>query len=310
MTGLARFRGRPAGCDTPVMRVAILGFGLIGGSVARALGAAADAAAWSVVAWSPGGAGPSRAAEDRVIVHAALRPEDAIDGADIILLAAPPVEILELLDGLGGRWAAHVAPGAAITDVASTKEILMDRADALGLRFVGGHPMAGRETAGYEASSAELFQGRPWVVVPGRHADRAAVLAVETLAVACGARPVRLTAREHDDAVAGISHLPLVIAAALVEAVAGDGREDPPGWSLARSLAAGGWRDMTRLARGDVTMGAGIAASNATALAARLHDIQAVLDDWLVELGAPGGPDVEAIARRLRAARERLEEMP
>jgi prephenate dehydrogenase len=292
------------------MRVAILGFGLIGGSVARALAAAPDAEAWSVAAWSPGGVGPAQAAAEGVIALATRWPEDALDGADLVLLAAPPIETLDLLDALAGRWADHVAPHAVVTDVASTKVRLMERADELGLRFVGGHPMAGRETTGYAASRADLFRGRPWVVVPGGHADPGSVIAVETLAVACGARPVRLGAREHDEAVAGISHLPLVLAAALVEAVAGDGSTDRPGWPLARSLAAGGWRDMTRLARGDVSMGAGIGATNAKALAERLRDVRAVLDAWLADLEGPDGPDVDALADRLRAARERLEEEP
>ena len=129
--------------------------------------------------------------------------------------------------------------------------------------------------------------------------------------MACGARPVRLGAAEHDRAVAGISHLPLVVAAALVEAVAGDGSAAPSGdWPTAANLASTGWRDTTRLARGDVTMGAGIIATNAPALAARVRDLMAVLDGWLAELERPGGPDGGEIADRLRSARERLEAMP
>jgi prephenate dehydrogenase len=119
-----------------------------------------------------------------------------------------------------------------------------------------------------------------------------------------------MDAATHDRAVAGISHLPLVLAAALVDAVAGPGssadsaRED---WPAAAALAASGWRDMTRLARGDAAMGAAIAATNAPMLAARLRDYRDVLDAWLADLERDGGPDEPAIAERLRAARARLE---
>jgi prephenate dehydrogenase len=120
-----------------------------------------------------------------------------------------------------------------------------------------------------------------------------------------------MTATTHDAAVAGTSHLPLVLAAAHVEAVVGSSRSGDPGGDPERpfdpALTAGGWRDMTRLARGDVAMGAGIAATNADALAARIRDLRAVLDAWLAELEGPGGPDEPAIAARLEAARSRLE---
>jgi prephenate dehydrogenase len=112
-----------------------------------------------------------------------------------------------------------------------------------------------------------------------------------------------------DRAVAGISHLPLVFAAALVEAVAGDGSAGPStDWPTASGLAASGWRDTTRLARGDPTMGAGIIATNASAIAGRVRDLRLVLDAWQEELDREGGPDATAIAARLAAARRRLDE--
>jgi prephenate dehydrogenase len=294
------------------MRIGLLGLGLIGGSVARALRDPAGregSAAWSIAAWTPSGRGPAAALEEGVIDRVAASPEAAIDGADLVVLAGPAPDCLEQLDELAGLWRQALAPDAVITDVSSTKETIVLRATALGLRFVGGHPMAGRETSGYAASSADLFSGRPWVVVPT--SDVAAVERVEQLAVACGARPVRLGAAAHDRAVAGISHLPLVVAAALVEAVAGTTAGDaPPDWPTAASLASSGWRDTTRLARGDVAMGAGIIATNAPAIAGRIRDVLEALEAWLVELERPGGPDAGAIAERLRAVRARLEEPP
>jgi prephenate dehydrogenase len=291
------------------MRVAMIGLGLIGGSIARALAEAPDRAAWTVVAWSPSGLGPARAAADGIVAAAASTPEAALEGAQLVVLAAPPGATLDRLDWLARTVGSALDPEAVLTDVASTKGAIVSRAAELGLRFVGGHPMAGRETAGYGAAAADLFRDRPWVVVPTDPDDVAAILAVETLAVACGGRPVRLGAVAHDAAVAAVSHLPLVLAAALVEAVAGgsDGRPAPHDWPLARALAAGGWRDMTRLARGDVAMGAGIAATNAPELASRIRALRDVLDGWLAELERPGGPDEGALADRLRVARNLLE---
>ncbi|HUP54657.1 MAG TPA: prephenate dehydrogenase/arogenate dehydrogenase family protein, partial [Methylomirabilota bacterium] len=192
------------------MRIALLGLGLIGGSVARALrdpGRRDGAEAWSVVAWTPNGRGPAEALQDGVIDDSAATAEAAIEGADLVVLAGPAPDCVAQLDDLAGPWRRVLAPDAVITDVASTKAAIVLRATALGLRFVGGHPMAGRETSGYGASSPDLFVGRPWVVVPTSEADTRAVARVEQLAVACGAHPVRLGAAAHDRAVAGISHL-------------------------------------------------------------------------------------------------------
>jgi prephenate dehydrogenase len=290
------------------MRLAILGLGLIGGSIARALRTHPVDDPIEIAAWSPTRVGPADAARDGTIDRAAATPEAAIEGADLIVLAGPAPVCLAQLDDLAGSWNAALARGAVITDVASTKSAIVLRATALGLRFVGGHPMAGRETSGYAASTPDLFVGRPWVIVPT--ADEAAVDRVEALARATGAVPRRMTAAAHDEAVAAVSHLPMVLAAALVESVTGEGGEPRPDWADAAALAATGWRDMTRLARGDVAMGTGIVATNADAIASRIRDMIDVLEGWIADLERSGGPDEEAVAGRLRSARERLESMP
>lgn len=290
------------------MDIAILGLGLIGGSVARALrdrGSSGADGGRRIAAWTPSGVGPQAALRDGVVDEAASTPEAAIDGADLVILAGPAPACLAMLDDLAGPWRTALAPGSVVTDVASTKSALVLRAMALGLPFVGGHPMAGREVSGYGASTADLFVDRPWVVVPG--VDEAGTARVESLARAVGAWPVRLSAQAHDDAVAAISHLPLLVSAALVEAIAGSPDAPRAGWPDARRLAAGGWRDTTRLARGDVAMGAGIMATNGTPVAARVHDLIAVLTSWAEELERPGGADPDAVARRLAAARAMLE---
>ena len=293
--------------DGPARSVAILGLGLIGGSIARAL---ARAGGWRVVAWSRSREALERAAVDGVIDEVVADPLTAAASAPLVLLATPVPVILEMLREFGPGLAAG---GAVVTDVGSSKSLVMAAAARVpGLRFVGGHPMSGAETAGYGASRASLFDERPWVVVPGAASRPEDVVAVGDLARACGAWPVELDAAAHDRAVAAISHLPLVASLALAEAAL-EGAD----WPVARQLAAQGWRDMTRLARGDPAMGGGMLATNAAAVAERLRDLRAALDEWQVRLDAlaaatsadeaaddPAG--VAEVSARLHAIAERL----
>jgi prephenate dehydrogenase len=290
------------------MQLGFIGFGLIGGSIARAVRGNPATKDWRIAAWSPSGKGPARALKERVVDVAAAAPEAVLSDADLVILAAPATACLPLIDQLVGPWRNLLRPDAVVTDVASTKARLVERADAAGLWFVGGHPMAGLESAGYGAADADLFVGRPWVVVPGALAGPSDIARVIDLAKACRARVVEMDAVVHDRAVAAISHLPLVLAAALVEAVAGTPGAIRDDWPVASALAAGGWHDMTRVARGDPAMGAAIAVTNAPVLAARIRDIRAILDAWLAELERKGGPREAAVAERLAAARAMLEE--
>ncbi|MCJ7711346.1 MAG: prephenate dehydrogenase/arogenate dehydrogenase family protein [Chloroflexi bacterium] len=296
------------------MHIALLGFGLIGGSIARALAEERDEerdadrdtrAGHRVVAWTPGGDGPRRALEDGVIDAVAGDPRTAISGADLVVLAAPPLVCAELLRRLGGDLRPSLMPSATVTDVASTKGVLIRTAREEGVPYVGGHPMAGRETSGYRSADASLFQGRPWVITePVAGGDPGKVRA---LALACGARPVEMEAGRHDRLVAAISHLPLLTSVALVEAITGAPGAVTEDWPEATALAASGWRDTTRLARGDVTMGAEIVVTNAEALALRLRAYRDRLDEWLAIIEDPDGPDPAVIRERLAAARSRLE---
>jgi prephenate dehydrogenase len=289
------------------MRVALLGVGQIGGSIARALraGTGGSVGVDRIMAWSPSGDGPREALRAGVIDAAAGSIDGAVDGADLIILAAPPLDCLDLIHGLG-ELRERAAPGALFTDVASTKELIVAAAASARLPFVGGHPMAGTEGIGFGASRADLFRGRPWVVVPGATSPADGVERVEAFARACGADPLRLDAATHDRAVAAISHVPLVVAAALVEAVIGSGDgPNRPEWALETRLAAGGWASMTRVALGSPEMSAGIAATNAEAIAARLRDLRSVIDAWIAMLDSEAG-DAAGLAQRFRAARDRL----
>lgn len=298
----------------PPARIAFLGFGLIGGSIAKALGAEGPGGHGSergsrpyLSAWTPGGDGPAQAAADGVIDQASRSLAEALDGADLVVIAAPALDAIALVQRLGSDLATHLAPGAVVTDVTSTKRAIGEAAARSGLPFIGGHPMAGRETSGYESAVAGLFVDRPWVIVIPEGTSVETADPVRWLAARCGARPIEMSATDHDAAAAAVSHLPLVAAAALVDAVHGGGGES---WTMAQSLAASGWASATRLALGDPRMGAGILGTNSAEVAFGVRALRAALDAWLAELERPGGPDPDALERRLAAARAILEPGP
>lgn len=295
----------------PPARIAFLGFGLIGGSIARALGTenagghgAGPGSRPYLTAWTPTGHGTAQAAEDGVIDVAARSLPEALDGADLVVIAAPALDAIALVERLGADLAADLPADAVVTDVTSTKRAIVEAAARSAIQFVGGHPMAGRETSGYEAAVPDLFVDRPWVIVLPEGTSAGTADPVRWLAARCGARTIEMSAADHDAATAAVSHLPLVAAAALVEAVHGGGGE---AWTMARSLASSGWASATRLALGDPRMGAGILTTNSADVAAGVRALRAALDAWLAELERADGPHADALERRLAAARAILE---
>ena len=209
---------------------AILGTGLIGASV----GVALRGAGWKVAGWDPDPKVAARALAMEAFERSFDSMEAAIEGVDLVVLAGPVRAILATLES--------IETGALVTDVAGVKGPVVAAAARTGLRFVGGHPMAGRETSGPEGASGSMFRGASWVICPdGASDDDLGSLAaiVESL----GASPVLMSAAEHDRAVAAASHLPQVTAGALVELVGED--------AAALGLAAGGFRDLTRIAMSD-----------------------------------------------------------
>lgn len=210
-------------------RVAILGTGLIGAS----LGIALRARGHRVDAWDPDpdarrGAEAVGAA-DRLWDH----PDDAVGAADLVVLAGPVQAIVETV--------ARIETSALVTDVAGVKGPVM-AAVRPGLRFVGGHPMAGRETAGPAGASGSLFRGATWVLTPGEGPD-GDLETMTRLVEGIGAVPRVMDAATHDSVVAAVSHLPQLLASILVDTAASR--------PAALELAAGGFRDLTRVALSD-----------------------------------------------------------
>ncbi len=243
------------------MRVAICGLGLVGGSLARALSARGHR-----VIGVDRGAALKRARAARAIARAADLEAAAVE-ADVLVLAAPPDANLRLLRRIAGLG----RPGLVITDVTSVKGPIVAEARRLKLRgFVGGHPMAGNEGSGFGASSATLFQGRPWILVPAR--DSRALRRVRGLVREAGARPVTMTAAAHDRVAARLSHLPQLVAWALLAAA----NEDAVSRRF-MGLAGPGFRDMTRLAHSPKPLWREILRSNRAEVARALASLRAAL---------------------------------
>jgi prephenate dehydrogenase len=256
------------------VRAAVIGLGLIGGSLLRALAAAghsmfgydADPATRAMARTAAARA----AAGNRWQVTGTVR--DAIAGADLVVVAVPLPAVGGVLEEIAGSGYAGL-----VTDVTSVKsavrELVNQRARRFGrlTGFVGGHPMAGRETSGFAATDPALFQGCAWVLcLEPEETDLADWLTLAGVFTALGARVVPATAAEHDTAVAAISHVPHLLAAALTVCAAAD--------PLALTLGAGSFRDGTRVAASPPGLTAAMCGGNAEA-------VRAALDGVLSSLG-------------------------
>ncbi len=268
------------------MRAAIVGVGLIGGSVGLALRARSGCSRVVGVGRSPDAleAALRRGALDEAATDLAA----GLRGADLVVLAAPVRACIGLLPAV----AAAVGPDAVITDVASTKAEIVAAAPP-GPAFVGGHPLAGSERSGIEAASADLFEGATWVLTPGGATATWAVERVAALAAGLGARPVVMDAATHDRRVAAVSHLPQAVAVALAAAVPVE----------ALPLAARGFRDTTRLADSSPEVWNDVFATNRDNVVAMI----AAMEDVLGELRAAiaGGDEAAVAAIFVRAAARR-----
>ncbi|MDH4094896.1 MAG: prephenate dehydrogenase/arogenate dehydrogenase family protein [Betaproteobacteria bacterium] len=275
-------------------KVAVLGVGLIGGSFALALKAARLAG--HVVGIGRGAANLRLALEQGVIDSIGA---DAA-GADLVLLAAPVAQYPALFAAL----APVLKPGALVTDAGSTKRDVIGAARAaLGdklAQFVPAHPIAGAERSGAAASSAELFRGRRVVLTPLAENPAGAVQAIEEVWQACGARVTRMQAAEHDAVLAAVSHLPHLLAYALVHEVAA--RENS---AQLFGFAAGGFRDFTRIASSHPEMWRDICVANRDRLLEELDRYAEKLQALRPLVAAGDGAALEKLFAEARAARNR-----
>ena len=237
---------------------AILGTGLIGTSVGLSL----RASGWTVGGWDPDPSAVAVALELEGIDAIAVDRQEAIEDADLVVMAGPPRAVITDLAGM--------VTGALVTDVAGVKQPVVAAAGHLA-HFVGGHPMAGREHVGPRAASGALFRGAAWILCTDGVAQ-ADLSRMAEIVKGLGAIPVTMTAVEHDAAVAAVSHLPQILASALVQ-VAG---ADPH----ALDLAAGSFRDLTRVALSEPAWWAELLVANRGQVRQAIGSLMETLEGW------------------------------
>jgi prephenate dehydrogenase len=274
----------PAPAEGPGLRITpramIFGTGLIGGSVGLAL---------RERGWHVSGVDAGDGVADRAVELGALTVGGVDVDADLVVVATPVHAAAGVIGEIltSGGW----RPDVVITDVGSVKGPLLAAIDHP--YFVGGHPMAGSEQVGVEGASGDLFVGATWVLTPTAATDPDAYAQVRSVLADLGADVVALAPDQHDALVAVVSHVPHLTAAALMDLAAGLGQEH----AALLQLAAGGFRDMTRIAAGQPSIWPDICEDNAEAIVATL--------DLLIE--ALGGMRAAA-ARRVLSDRAPLPE--
>jgi len=277
-------------------RVAIVGVGLVGGSLALALRRAG--AVTSITAFDRDLQALERATALGVIDEAAQSVSEAARGADLVVIALPVRAIGPALHDVG----LALEPHAAVTDVGSTKSevVAIARAELRErfARFVPGHPIAGREASGVEAATAELFRGARVVLTPQPETAPDAVDIVRAAWEAAGGRVTQLAAEAHDRIFAAVSHLPHLLSFALVSEIAA--REEA---AELFGFAAGGFRDFTRIAASSPEMWRDIALQNKAALLAELERYEARLAVFRALIERGDGPGLERLMTEARTAR-------
>lgn len=280
-----------------IQRLCVVGLGLLGGSVAKAVRALALAR--EVVAVGRRRESLEPALRDHTVDRITTDVAEGLAGADFCLLATPVGTLLGLLPAV---WRAAPA-GALITDVGSTKARIVEAAERLAadrpLSFVGAHPMAGSHRGGYAEARADLFRGATVILTPTERTDADALSRVTEFWQAQGGRVTRLDPGSHDRAVAAVSHLPHLVADALVDAVL---RMDP----AFLDVAAHGFKDTTRIAASVPRVWGEIFQDNRGALAEALAAFRKSLDHLEGLITSGDGAVLQGELERIRRARERL----
>jgi prephenate dehydrogenase len=274
--------------------VTIVGMGLMGGSLGMAL---VKADACKEVRALVRREEAMREAVEMKAAHSASRdPRTALSGAHIVV-AATPVLAIE-------RQLAHLAefmdPSAILTDMGSVKGAIVEAMQRLpqSIRAIGGHPMCGKEISGIRAADTGLFRGKVWVITPTSNGDSEAAALVTEMVRAVGAIPLVMSPDEHDMITACISHLPYLLASALVGVAEETSQENAGVWDLASS----GFRDTSRVASGDLTMMMDILVSNRENILLMLKRTTRVLNRFMDLLARE---DEVELKRELSRTRER-----
>lgn len=289
--------GGPAAASTPlpdpiVGTVVIAGVGLIGGSVG--LGLKQRFLAERVIGLDPDGTSLEAAQGLGVIDEARLEPGEWLAEADLVVLATP----VRRLEALARSLLPFLRADAVITDVGSVKAPLVKALDDV--RFVGGHPMAGSERGGVLNADAALLENAMWVLTPAAHTDAAALTLVRNVVEGLGARAVEVEPELHDRLVATVSHVPYLAAVALTQLVGEAEDRD-----LLTLLAAGGFRDLTRVASGSPHMSRDMVVANGVAVKEALRRFAQRLETLAQRLDDP-----EALLQEAETAKRQRDAIP
>jgi prephenate dehydrogenase len=282
-------------------RVAVVGCGLIGGSIVQGLRKTGRARRLSAVDHPPV-LSAARAYLDAAAEPGSAEARELVRDADLVVLAVPVFAIIQSLEWVLGA----VGDDTVVTDTGSVKKPILAaaRSHPRGARFVAGHPMAGRETGGFESASGELFEGSRWFVVSeleGATTEDRARDRVVALAQALGAEPRMIGAEAHDRAMAYVSHVPQLIASALYGVASGAG---------VLGEAGPGFRDATRIAGGPPSMWRDIFQSNRREIAAALTQLLEPLVELRDRLAAGDDRAIDAAIALLERAHQAKVEKP
>jgi prephenate dehydrogenase len=275
--------------------VTIVGLGLMGGSMALALRGKVK----HLIGVDPNRQTLSYALEQGIIDDGTSDLQAGVRDAQTVVLAAP-VQII--LDMLRNRIGSYLRANTLLIDIGSTKAEICTAMGNLSISILamGGHPMCGKERSGIEAADENLYEGRPFVLCPPRRTTPAARLRALELVKAIRATPFEMDAERHDHLVAGISHLPYLLSSALVRTISSEADSDPQIWEL----AAGGFRDTSRLAGSDVRMMSDIISTNKTAIARLLALFRVQLATLEASLIVDDQQQLEALLKSAHEARE------
>jgi prephenate dehydrogenase len=281
-----------------IRKLAIIGVGLIGGSMARAL--RDEGVVQEIVGCGRNRENLEKAVELGVIDHYSHDVAVAVRGADLVLLAVPLGAMADTLRAMKG----HLAEDAVVTDAGSVKgSVVRDAVEVFGEVppfFVPGHPIAGTERSGVEASFAELYRNRRVILTPLETTDQGALERVEWAWQKCGAVVTKMAVEHHDEVLAATSHLPHMLAFSLVDSLARMKEND----EIFR-YAAGGFRDFTRIASSNPVMWRDICIANQDALGGMLKRFADELHEMAAVLEAGDSETLEQIFARAKAARDR-----
>ena len=284
-----------------IKQLTIIGVGLIGGSLARALRVAGYVQ--EVVGVGRNLASLQQAVALGVVDRIETSLSRAAGDADMLVLACPVGAMPEVFAAI----APYLSAKTVITDVGSVKGSIAEAARAhLGLhlhQFVPGHPLAGRESSGVAASLPNLFQGQRVILTPTAETDAAAVKAVESMWRAAGATIISMPAAEHDAILATTSHLPHLLAYALVDQLA-----QAPASRRVFDYIGNGFRDMTRIAASDPVMWRDICLANRTAVLQAISGYRAQLDRLAQAIDNADATQLEAFFARAQAQRIKLDQ--